>query len=169
MQEALAWFVSQLAQWSACVCSPIDHNTLGANHRLRARLFAVVCTKRAHNVPHCSQTLQITLAVLLHPTATHQTELYIAAPQELEKHTAAFVEQSRVLATWDSAVLSNRHAMLDLETELRGVTAGQQALDKQLGMIETHQKVMTAKISTSLQSQAFQNRRTEGMHAGGRT
>jgi hypothetical protein len=76
-----------------------------------------------------------------HHAAPHSTSLYCTVPQELEKHTNAFVEQSRVLATWDSAVLSNRHAMLDLETELRGVTAGQQALDKQLGMIETHQKV----------------------------
>lgn len=61
--------------------------------------------------------------------------------QELEKHTAVFVEQARVLATWDSAVLSNRHALLDLEAELRAVHAGQEALDRQLGMIETHQKV----------------------------
>ena len=61
--------------------------------------------------------------------------------QELEKHTAAFVDQARLLATWDSAVLSNRHALLDLEQELRTVHAGQEALDRQLGMIETHQKV----------------------------
>jgi hypothetical protein len=61
--------------------------------------------------------------------------------QELEKHTAAFVEQARLLATWDSAVLSNRHALVDLEAELRAVHAGQEALDRQLGMIETHQKV----------------------------
>lgn len=60
--------------------------------------------------------------------------------QELEKHTTAFVDQARLLATWDSSVLSNRHALLDLETELRAVHAGQEALDRQLGMIETHQK-----------------------------
>lgn len=46
-----------------------------------------------------------------------------------------------MLAAWDSAVLSNRHALLDLEAELRAVHAGQEALDRQLGMIETHQKV----------------------------
>lgn len=61
--------------------------------------------------------------------------------QELERHTAAFVEQARLLATWDSAVLNNRHALLDLEAELRAVHAGQEALARQLGMIETHQKV----------------------------
>lgn len=61
--------------------------------------------------------------------------------QELEKHTAAFVDQARLLSTWDSAVLSNRHALLGLEAELRAVHAGQEALDRQLGMIETHQKV----------------------------
>lgn len=61
--------------------------------------------------------------------------------QELEKHTTAFVDQARLLATWDSSVLSNRHALLDLEAELRAVHAGQEALDRQLGMIETHQKV----------------------------
>jgi hypothetical protein len=65
----------------------------------------------------------------------------LCVPQELEKHTGSFVEQARVLATWDSAVLSNRHALLDLEAELRAVHAGQEALDRQLGMIETHQKV----------------------------
>lgn len=67
--------------------------------------------------------------------------LWCHEPQELEKHTAAFVEQSKLLATWDSAVLSNRHALLDLEAELRAVHAGQEALHKQLTMIETHQGV----------------------------
>jgi hypothetical protein len=63
--------------------------------------------------------------------------------QDLEKHTGAFVEQARLLATWDSAVLSNRHALLDLEHDLLKVHKGQQALEMQLGMIETHQKVGT--------------------------
>lgn len=61
--------------------------------------------------------------------------------QELEKHSVAFVGQARLLAAWDSAVLSNRHALLDVEQELRAVHAGQEALERQLGMIETHQKV----------------------------
>lgn len=117
------------------------------------------CTRLYCTIPYCAapqelawpDTLVFTvpqlyfgtsqLRTVLHRTALYCIALYCTVPQELEKHTAAFVEQSRVLATWDSAVLSNRHAMLDLETELRGVTAGQQALDKQLGMIETHQKV----------------------------
>jgi hypothetical protein len=63
--------------------------------------------------------------------------------QDLEKHTGAFVEQARLLATWDSAVLSNRHALLDLEADIMKVHRGQQALERQLGMIETHQKVRT--------------------------
>ena len=71
----------------------------------------------------------------------HMPRLFLCVLQELEKHTGSFVEQARVLATWDSAVLSNRHALLDLEAELRAVHAGQEALDRQLGMIETHQKV----------------------------
>jgi hypothetical protein len=61
--------------------------------------------------------------------------------QELEKHSADFVTQARLLDAWDKAVLSNRHALLDVEEELRAVHAGQEALEKQLGMIETHQKV----------------------------
>lgn len=61
--------------------------------------------------------------------------------QELEKHSVAFVRQAQLLAAWDSAVLSNRHALLDVEQELRQVHAGQEALERQLGMIETHQKV----------------------------
>eukprot|EP00882_Tetradesmus_deserticola_P020053 GHRQ01021608.1.p1 GENE.GHRQ01021608.1~~GHRQ01021608.1.p1 ORF type:complete len:218 (+),score=115.10 GHRQ01021608.1:43-654(+) len=60
--------------------------------------------------------------------------------QELEKHSVAFVGQARLLAAWDSAVLSNRHALLDVEQELRAVHAGQDALERQLDMVETHQK-----------------------------
>jgi hypothetical protein len=51
------------------------------------------------------------------------------------------VAQARRLALWDAAVLSNRHALLAVEQELRAVHAGQEALERQLGMIETHQKV----------------------------
>jgi hypothetical protein len=61
--------------------------------------------------------------------------------QELEKHSVAFVGQARLLAAWDGAVLANRHALLDVEQELRAVHAGQDALERQLDMIETHQKV----------------------------
>jgi hypothetical protein len=61
--------------------------------------------------------------------------------QELEKHSQAFVGQARLLAAWDGAVLANRHALLDVEQELRAVHAGQDALERQLDMIETHQKV----------------------------
>lgn len=102
--------------------------------------------------PWCTRTLSAepaqcgcpALAVIqgLHKASLAAVRSLVAAVlQELEKHTAAFVGQARVLATWDSAVLSNRHALLDLEAELRAVHAGQEALDRQLGMIETHQKV----------------------------
>lgn len=81
-------------------------------------------------------------AIALSPLAGKSLEDIITSWQvELEKHSAAFVSQARVLAAWDGAVLANRHALLAVEAELRAVHAGQEALERQLCMIETHQKV----------------------------
>ena len=41
---------------------------------------------------------------------------------------------------WDSSILSNRRALLELEEELRRVVRGQESLEKKLQMLETHQK-----------------------------
>jgi hypothetical protein len=51
------------------------------------------------------------------------------------------LSQATVLARWDAAVLANRQALMEVERELMGVHAGQEALAKQLEMVETHQKV----------------------------
>jgi len=45
------------------------------------------------------------------------------------------------LAAWDRHILSNRHALLEVEGELKRVSAGQDALERKLYMLETHQKV----------------------------
>lgn len=45
------------------------------------------------------------------------------------------------LAAWDRQILSNRHALLEVEGELKGVAAGQEALERKLFLLETHQKV----------------------------
>ncbi len=41
---------------------------------------------------------------------------------------------------WDSSILSNRRALLELEEELRRVVRGQESLERKLQMLETHQK-----------------------------
>ena len=46
-----------------------------------------------------------------------------------------------MLARWDAAVLANRQALLEVEAELMGVHAGQEALASQLEMVEMHQRV----------------------------
>jgi nuclear pore complex protein Nup62 len=50
------------------------------------------------------------------------------------------VRHAEALAEWDRAILSNRHALLGLEEELRRVLAGQDALERRLQMLEAHQK-----------------------------
>lgn len=59
---------------------------------------------------------------------------------ELTKQTIAFRKHAALLAQWDRQILSNRHSLLEVEEEVKKVQAGQEALDKKLGMIETHQK-----------------------------
>jgi hypothetical protein len=45
------------------------------------------------------------------------------------------------LAAWDRHILTNRHSLLEVEAELKKVGAGQDALERKLYMLETHQKV----------------------------
>lgn len=45
------------------------------------------------------------------------------------------------LSEWDRHILRNRSALLSVEEELRRVDVGQGALERKLGLIETHQKV----------------------------
>ena len=46
-----------------------------------------------------------------------------------------------MLAAWDRQILTNRHSLLEVEGELKGVSAGQEALERKLFLLETHQKV----------------------------
>ena len=48
---------------------------------------------------------------------------------------------SAMLAAWDRQILTNRHSLLEVEGELKGVSAGQEALERKLFLPETHQKV----------------------------
>jgi len=59
---------------------------------------------------------------------------------ELDKHTHAFVKHASALSAWDRHILANRTALLEVEGELQAVAAGQDALERKLFMLETHQK-----------------------------
>lgn len=50
------------------------------------------------------------------------------------------MKHAEALAEWDRAILSNRHALLSLEEDLRKVLGGQEALERRLQMLEAHQK-----------------------------
>jgi hypothetical protein len=49
--------------------------------------------------------------------------------------------RAAALSQWDRHILSNRHALLEVEEELKRVGAGQEALERKLYLLETHQKV----------------------------
>jgi nuclear pore complex protein Nup62 len=51
------------------------------------------------------------------------------------------VRPAAALAAWDRHILTNRHSLLEVEGELKKVGAGQDALERKLYMLETHQKV----------------------------
>ncbi len=59
---------------------------------------------------------------------------------ELEKRSRAFVKHAEELAKWDTSILENRQALIQLEEELKRVLAGQDALERRLQMVEAHQK-----------------------------
>lgn len=71
------------------------------------------------------------------PLTTHGPHLPLdTCVHHLFMHTPA-----AALAAWDRQILSNRHALLEVEGELKGVAAGQEALERKLFLLETHQKV----------------------------
>lgn len=72
---------------------------------------------------------------------------------ELEARSAAFVKHAAQLAEWDRHILTNRRALLDLEDELQRVAQGQEALEKKLGLLETHQKEVHDSL-VSIESEA---------------
>lgn len=59
---------------------------------------------------------------------------------ELEKQSREFVKHASKLAEWDRQILTNRHTLVELEDELNKMATGQDALDKRLCMLETHQR-----------------------------
>lgn len=67
--------------------------------------------------------------------------------QELEKRSHSFIKHAEALAEWDKAILRNRHSLLVLEEDLRRVLAGQDALERRLQLLETHQKGIHEAIS----------------------
>ena len=54
---------------------------------------------------------------------------------------ASHFPHAAALAAWDRHILGNRHALLEVEEELKRVAAGQDTLERKLYMLETHQKV----------------------------
>ena len=49
---------------------------------------------------------------------------------ELERRSRAFVKQAEALAEWDRRILQNRHTLLDLEEQLRKVSAASAVWDE---------------------------------------
>lgn len=74
---------------------------------------------------------------MCHNTA-HSTWLQKAL---LPDEATCCVPSAAALAAWDRHILSNRHALFATEEELQRVSAGQQVLERKIGMIETHQMV----------------------------
>jgi len=67
---------------------------------------------------------------------------------ELEKQSQAFVKHAAALAAWDRHILSNRHSLLEVEEDLKKVSAGQEALERKLYLLETHQKEIHDALSS---------------------
>lgn len=59
---------------------------------------------------------------------------------ELERQTAAFVKHAAALSEWDAHILSSRTALLGVGEELQRAMLSQQALERQIGVVEVHQK-----------------------------
>ncbi|RMZ56988.1 hypothetical protein APUTEX25_005050, partial [Auxenochlorella protothecoides] len=59
---------------------------------------------------------------------------------ELEARSASFTKHAAALAEWDAVILSNRRSLLALEQEVRKVLHAQEALERKLAMLDTHQR-----------------------------
>ncbi|KAK8481825.1 hypothetical protein V6N11_008453 [Hibiscus sabdariffa] len=67
---------------------------------------------------------------------------------ELQERTGKFRKQASAIAEWDRRILQNRDVLLRLEIEVAKVVETQASLERQLELIETHQK----EVDKALQS-----------------
>eukprot|EP00955_Chlamydomonas_euryale_P116307 366410-Chlamydomonas_euryale.AAC.6 len=72
---------------------------------------------------------------------------------ELEQQAQMFVKHAMTLAGWDRHILTNRHALLEVEGNAmlllpQAVVAGQDALERKLFLLETHQKEIHDALSS---------------------
>ena len=56
-----------------------------------------------------------------------------------ERQTRAFGTHARALAEWDRHIFRNRRTLAALETEIKRVAGAQDALERQLSILEVHQ------------------------------
>jgi nuclear pore complex protein Nup62 len=59
---------------------------------------------------------------------------------ELQDRTAKFRKHATAIAEWDKRILQNRNVLIKLEAEVAKVVETQTSLERQLELIETHQR-----------------------------
>uniref|UniRef100_A0A0D3EWF9 Nucleoporin NSP1-like C-terminal domain-containing protein n=1 Tax=Oryza barthii TaxID=65489 RepID=A0A0D3EWF9_9ORYZ len=67
---------------------------------------------------------------------------------ELQDRTAKFRKHATAISEWDRRILQNRNVLIRLEAEVAKVVETQTSLERQLELIETHQK----EVDKALQS-----------------
>uniref|UniRef100_A0A6V7QWS5 Nucleoporin NSP1-like C-terminal domain-containing protein n=1 Tax=Ananas comosus var. bracteatus TaxID=296719 RepID=A0A6V7QWS5_ANACO len=75
---------------------------------------------------------------------------------ELQERTTKFRKQATAIAEWDRRILQNRNVLIRLEAEVAKVVETQNSLERQLELIETHQK----EVDKALQSMEEEAERT---------
>ncbi len=61
-------------------------------------------------------------------------------PALKERQTRAFGTHARALADWDRHIFRNRRTLSALESEIKRVSGAQDALERQLSILEVHQR-----------------------------
>lgn len=74
---------------------------------------------------------------------------------ELQEQSTKFRKQAEALSLWDRRILSNRNALIRLESEVAKVVETQHSLERQLELIETHQQEVE-KALESMEMEATQ-------------
>lgn len=74
---------------------------------------------------------------------------------ELQEQSTKFRRQAEALSLWDRRILSNRNALIRLESEVAKVVETQHSLERQLELIETHQQEIE-KALESMEMEATQ-------------
>ena len=67
---------------------------------------------------------------------------------ELQQRSRSFSRAADALASWDTAVLAARGALLEQEARVARAAAAQAALERKLGLLEAHQKEVHDALSS---------------------